>query len=111
MRRNQPSPSTTLITKGTRPMSSYQSNTVDLAKLYKRTSAKGTEYFSGRLGLANVVMFRTEETSETSQEIWILKVSTPQQKTEAGQRPKPAERPAQDRRNDYQRPFDDAIPF
>lgn len=94
---------------------SNQSATVDLAKLYKRTSQNGNEYFSGRLGLANVVMFKTNETSDTGQEIWILKVSTPQQRTDAGQRPKPAERKPQEatagRGTSHERPFDDEIGF
>jgi hypothetical protein len=46
---------------------------VPLLRLYSRTSAKGTEYLSGYIGLASVVAFMGED--HNGKPCWIVSVS------------------------------------
>jgi hypothetical protein len=56
-----------------------------LMRLSCRTSAKGTEYLSGYLGLARVVAFRGRELDRYGNETWDVYLSEPE--------PKPEQRP------------------
>lgn len=91
---------------------SYQ-NTVPIAKLYERTSRKGNTYLAGRLGMANIVLFKSDEVSEHGQPIWYLKVSEPLPKADARDIQKPLDADTQAAASrDWQRPdLEDAIPF
>jgi hypothetical protein len=98
-------------------MSDY-GQSITLARLYERTSAKGNTYLAGRLGLVSVVAFKTTEVSDSGQPLWVLKVSETQSKAqqEAPRRASPVEPRASDARaaaRDFPRPveFDDQIPF
>jgi len=42
------------------------------AKLYKKISAKGSEYFTGRMGGVRVTLLKSRETSDSGEEIWSL---------------------------------------
>ena len=44
-------------------------------RLEKRTSAKGTEYFSGFLGGARVTLLKSNETGRDGHEVWHLMVA------------------------------------
>ena len=89
------------------------SATVPLAKLYERTSKKGNVYMAGKMGMANIVLFKSDEVSDHGQPIWYLKVSEPMQRSDARDVAKPLDADTQasaDR--DWQRSdLDDAIPF
>lgn len=41
-------------------------------KLYKKTSAKGTTYFTGRMGMLKVALLKSSETADNGDEIWNL---------------------------------------
>ena len=49
--------------------------TVTLARLYETTSKNGNTYMRGRMGMANVVLLKTKEVSDSGQPIWSLVVS------------------------------------
>lgn len=51
------------------------SPTVTLARLYETTSKNGNTYMRGRMGMANVVLLKTKEVSDSGQPIWSLVVS------------------------------------
>lgn len=89
------------------------SATVPLAKLYERTSKKGNVYMAGRLGMANVVLFKSDEVSEHGQPIWVLKISEPQQRSDARDINKPLDEETKAAAaRDWQRPdLEDSIPF
>jgi len=57
-------------------MTAYPPKTL-LARLYEKTSARGTTYFRGRLGLANVVLLRSQELSENGEPVWELSAQEP----------------------------------
>jgi hypothetical protein len=42
------------------------------AKLYRKQSAKGGIYFTGRLGGAKVTLLKSNETAENGDEVWSL---------------------------------------
>ena len=98
-------------------MSNYGPS-VTVAKLYERQSASGNTYFAGRWGLCGVVLFKTQEVSDSNQAVWVLKVSEPP-KQGGNQRPQQPQRPAESGNpapaygdsEAAQRPFDDALPF
>src|SRR5688572_3608650 len=100
-------------------MSDYP-DSITMAKLFERVSAKGNIYFSGRLGLLNIAIFKTQEVSETGQAIWVMKASEarskadyqakqqePRRATDVQMRPEDRQAAARD----FQRPFDDEVPF
>jgi hypothetical protein len=43
---------------------------VTLARLYERTSAKGNTYLTGRLGLAKIAVLKSRETTDDGTQIW-----------------------------------------
>jgi hypothetical protein len=47
----------------------------ELTRLYEKTSAKGTRYFSGRLAGARITLLPTEETSDDGAAIWKLLIA------------------------------------
>lgn len=55
-------------------MSNYGPN-VKIARLYKKTSAKGNDYFTGRIGMAKVAMMKSRETADDGGEIWEIVLS------------------------------------
>jgi hypothetical protein len=64
-------------------MSTYNPS-VTIAKLYECTSKKGTQYLRGRMGMANIVILKSEAVSDTGQPIWYIKVQEPEQRPEQG---------------------------
>ena len=42
------------------------------ARLYKKTSAKGGTYFTGRMGGVKVALLKSKDTAENGDEIWNL---------------------------------------
>ncbi len=46
-----------------------------IARLEKRTSAKGTEYYSGYLGGARITLLKSNETGRDGAEVWHLMVA------------------------------------
>jgi hypothetical protein len=48
-----------------------------LCRLYEKTSARGTQYFQGRLGAAKVVLLKSQEVTERGEPIWELSVQEP----------------------------------
>jgi hypothetical protein len=54
-----------------------------LAKLYERTSKKGSQYFVGRLGLARVTLLRSTEVSESGDQVWTLLLQEPPSQPQA----------------------------
>ena len=73
-----------------------------LTRLYRKKSAQGATYFTGRLGGARIALLKSKEVADDGEEIWNLVVSEAPKRDEAGQR----QEPQQDRR-DHQRPLDD----
>ena len=57
-------------------MSYYPS--VKIARLFEATSRNGKIYLRGRLGFANIVILKTDQTSESGQAIWHVLVSEPE---------------------------------
>ena len=93
---------------------------VKLGRLYEKTSAKGTRYFVGRLGLARVLMFPSRETADNGDPMWDLylqEVEDPRPRPVAGEMPtrRPArarpETPADDGEPFHDDPLDDVLPF
>jgi hypothetical protein len=96
---------------------------ITLARLYERTSRNGKTYLAGRLGLASIVILKTEEVSEHGQPIWVVKVQEPParrdsqdgaQRSPELQSERRSEQPADEAKRDWQRPsnsLNDEIPF
>ena len=77
-------------------------------KLYRKKSAAGNDYFTGRMGGVRIVLLKDRETAEDGGEIWNLKFG---QATTQTQRPKP-DRPEPSRSEQIHAPFRDGeIPF
>jgi hypothetical protein len=76
------------------------------AKLYRKTSAKGSTYYVGRLGGAKVTLLKSNEVAENGDEVWSLMLSeaAPYQPKDGG---KPKSK-AYARGADTQRPLDTA---
>src|SRR5262245_32314002 len=53
---------------------SYGPN-ITLARLFRKTSEKGSTYFRGRVGLANVALLKSREVADDGGEIWELVIS------------------------------------
>jgi hypothetical protein len=96
-------------------MSTNHPPSINLTKLYRKQSAQGSTYFSGRLGNARVVLLKSKDTADDGGEIWNLLISeAPRRDNEAPQRPEPprAEPERQQAaRSSWQKPLDDEIPF
>jgi hypothetical protein len=48
-----------------------------LTRLYRKTSAKGSVYFTGRLGGAKITLLKSNETAENGDEIWNQNPASP----------------------------------
>lgn len=60
---------------------------VKIGGLYEKTSAKGTRYFTGRLGAAKLVVFANRDKKEDKDPDFFMYVQEPQEATSTGQRP------------------------
>jgi hypothetical protein len=85
-------------------------------RLYKKTSAKGTVYFSGRSGNLKIVVLKSKDTADDGTEIWDVLYSQAQerpresQSSYASRSPEPATR--QEPAKPYvDREMKDEIPF
>jgi hypothetical protein len=78
------------------------------AKLYRKTSAKGGTYFTGRMGGVKVALLKTNEVADDGSELWSLVFSeaAPYQPKD-GNASAPAKRKSHVR-GDPQRPLDTA---
>jgi hypothetical protein len=45
--------------------------------MFEKTSARGTQYFQGRIGLAKIVLLKSQETSASGEAIWELAIQEP----------------------------------
>lgn len=45
---------------------------IQVARLFRKTSAKGTEYFTGRWGAARVTLLKSRDMADDGSEIWHL---------------------------------------
>lgn len=58
------------------------------ARLFRKTSANGNTYFTGRLGGARVTLLKSRDVADDGGEIWSLMLAeAPQRPQEARQRP------------------------
>lgn len=48
---------------------------IEVARLFRKTSAKGTEYFTGRWGFAKIALLKSRDVAEDGAEIWHLVLS------------------------------------
>lgn len=88
---------------------SEQSNgypaSITVTKLYERTSAKGNQYMTGRIGGVKIAVLKTPETDDEGHPIWVMKFSpAPARSAQADQ-----SRPRQER--GFGGETDDVIPF
>lgn len=84
-----------------------------LCRMYQRTNKKGAIYYAGRMGMASIVLLKTDETSESGQPVWVLKVSEPAPKSDARDLPRrPDEEAATAAKRGFaSAPDDDGVPF
>ena len=84
-----------------------------LCRMYQRTSKKGATYYAGRMGMASIVLLKTDETSESGQPVWVFKVSEPAPKSDARDLSRrPDEEAATAAKRGFARaPDDDGVPF
>src|SRR5262245_20840176 len=61
------------------------------ARLYRKISASGNTYFTGRWGGARVTLLKSNETADDGAEIWNLMLAEAPAKSTSGPWPKPAE--------------------
>lgn len=93
--------------------------TVTLARLYETTSKNGNIYMRGRMGMANVVLLKSKEVSDSGQPIWNLVVSEAPRKEDYQPRTgKPDHQAPPDRELEtasasrgFDRKLEDEIPF
>jgi hypothetical protein len=85
-------------------------------RLYKKTSAKGTTYFSGRSGNLKIVVLKSKDVADDGTEIWDVLYS------QANERPRESQSSYASRQPDQAKPEpgkpyeakvlpDDSIPF
>jgi len=84
-------------------------------KLYKRTSQKGTTYFTGRMGMLKVALLKSSETTDDGCEIWNLVFQQAEEKPRQDSKPSRearamANEPLPERRSSRPAP-NDPIPF
>lgn len=56
-------------------------------KLYKRTSQKGTTYFTGRMAMLKVALLKSSETTDDGCEIWNLVFQQAEEKSRQDSKP------------------------
>jgi hypothetical protein len=88
-----------------------------IARLEKRTSAKGSKYFSGYLGGARITLLKTRETGRDGCEVWHMMISEGKMWTPKTEGAKPTAEPSnsttegsRDAARDYQRPHNGSPP-
>lgn len=86
---------------------------IEIAKLYKRRSARGTEYLVGRLGLAKLVVLPTGETTDDGAEVFkvLMQQAPPKPVEDRGEFSRAVKiarenRGGRDVRSDWQKPID-----
>ncbi len=92
---------------------------VKLGRVFEKVSAKGTRYFTGRLGAARILMFQSRETADNGDPVWDLylqEVEDTRPQASQGERPRRrAERresePASQGEPFHDDPLDDVLPF
>jgi hypothetical protein len=86
-----------------------------LTKLYRKKSAKGATYFSGRLAGARIVLVKSAFTADDGAEIWNLLASEAPQKEGSGQRTQEQNgrqpQAAQSGARGWQAPLEDEVQF
>ena len=86
-------------------------------RLYKKTSAKGTVYFSGRNGNLKVVVLKSKDTADDGTEIWDVLYSQAQERPRESQSSYASRPPEPATRQEPAKPYeakvlpDDSIPF
>ena len=91
--------------EGNQAMSNDYPPSFRLTRMYRKKSATGATYFSGRLGGAKVVLVKSKETAEDGTEIWSLLASEAPQKQQ-DTRPGPRE----NSQRDFARPSNGGSP-
>jgi hypothetical protein len=91
-----------------------------VARLYRKTSANGNTYFTGRWGGARISLLKSKDTADDGGEIWdvmLAEALPPKQQNSVAEDPRrdyqrPVAKLAQpERQADGGRPIDDEIPF
>lgn len=87
---------------------------VKITRLYEATSKSGKVYLRGRPGFANIVILKTDQTSDSGQPIWNVLLSEPEERGDyqpkAGKPDHQAPADAPSRTYERSR-LDDEIPF
>jgi hypothetical protein len=85
-----------------------------LTRMFRKKSAQGATYFTGRLGGARIALLKSKETADDGTEIWNLVISEAPRRDDASQQSdRDHQRPLDnDRRQGGGRmPIEDKIPF
>lgn len=94
-------------------MSSDYGPQIKLTRLYERTSKSGNRYFSGRLGAAKILVFKSRDTTDDGAPIWdvVLNEAKPSEpKVQRAETNSAAPTPI-DQRSGFDKQLDDEIPF
>ncbi len=59
---------------------------IQVARLFRKTSAKGAEYFAGRWGGAKIALLKSRDVADDGGEIWHLVLSEAPKPVDGGQR-------------------------
>lgn len=59
---------------------------IQVARLFRKTSAKGTEYFTGRWGFAKIALLKSRDVADDGGEIWHLVLSEAPKPVDGGSR-------------------------
>jgi hypothetical protein len=84
-------------------MSDYGHN-ITAVRLYKKTSAKGSTYFVGRMGMVKVALLKSNDTADDGGEVWNLVYQ------QAEERPRQDAKPTRDERAKANEPPRDPMP-
>ena len=98
-------------------MPNQYGQSVTLARLYERTSAKGNTYLTGRLGLAKIAVLKSRDTTDDGTQIWNIVIQEAPDSAN-GKRHTPKNAPAADAPIEtptepasFDKALDDEIPF
>jgi len=101
----------------------YNNPSFQIARLFRKKSASGNTYFTGRLGGARVSLLKSRDVADDGGEIWSLMIAEAPQRQQEGERQqlKPEARRDHQAPPDHQsprreaqrnqQPVDDEIPF
>ena len=87
---------------------------ISACRLYRKTSAKGVTYFTGRWGMMKVALLKSKDVADDGAEIWNLVVSqapAPQQRADSQPAAAKSQAPLDRPQPNFDRPMDDEIPF